>query len=102
MKKTKLVKLLQLDALNTAKRNVVARDVEAIVEALERVARDALATEGAFEVPGVCKLKVAHRKARTASNPATGAAVEVPGRWVVKAKALPGFQRSLFEEEAKP
>ncbi len=37
-----------------------------------------------FVVPGIGKLVLAHRKARMARNPQTGAAIKIPAKRVVK------------------
>jgi len=39
---------------------------------------------GAFTIPGVGKLVKAHRKARMGRNPATGVAIKIPAKTVVK------------------
>ena len=41
---------------------------------------------GEFEVPGVVKIVRQQRQARTGRNPATGAAIEIPAKTVVKAR----------------
>lgn len=40
--------------------------------------------KNSFTMPGVGKLVLAHRKARTARNPQTGAPIKVPAKKVVK------------------
>lgn len=40
--------------------------------------------KNSFTLPGVGKLVLAHRKARTARNPQTGAPIKVPAKKVVK------------------
>lgn len=49
--------------------------------------KNAKAKEG-YTVPGLCKIQVAERKARTGHNPRTGAAIKIPKAKVVKVKAL--------------
>lgn len=49
----------------------------------ESMAQDLLVA-GVCDIRGVGKLKVATRKARTGRNPATGAAMEIPAKKVVK------------------
>lgn len=55
-------------------------------EELVRLAEAELKRAGEFELPGVVKLVVQQRKARTGRNPATGAAIEIPAKTVVKAR----------------
>ena len=40
--------------------------------------------KNSFTMPGIGKLALAHRKARTARNPQTGAPIKVPAKKVVK------------------
>lgn len=40
--------------------------------------------KNAFPVPGLGKLVLAHRKARTGRNPQTGATIKIPAKRVVK------------------
>ncbi len=58
------------------------KDVAALLEKLSELAY-AQAPAG-FTVPGLGKLKLAHRKARTGRNPATGEAIKIPAKKVVK------------------
>lgn len=39
---------------------------------------------GAFTFPGIGKLKLVNRKARTGRNPATGETIQIPAKTVVK------------------
>jgi DNA-binding protein HU-beta len=41
---------------------------------------------GEFVLPGMVKLVVQNRKARKGRNPATGAAIDIPAKTVVKAR----------------
>ena len=41
---------------------------------------------GEFVIPGMVKLVVQHRKARTGRNPATKQPIEIPAKTVVKAR----------------
>lgn len=59
-----------------------------ILDALARRAAIEMSKGEDFTVPGICKLTVATRAARTGRNPSTGAAVEIPACKVVKIKAL--------------
>ena len=42
---------------------------------------------GSFTLPGIGKLVLVKRKARMARNPATGEAIEIPAKTVVKMRA---------------
>jgi DNA-binding protein HU-beta len=67
--------------------------VEAVLNTLESVAFEVLGSDGEFTVPGIVKLKTAHRAARSARNPGTGEHVAVPERTVVTAKPLSAMKR---------
>ncbi len=62
-----------------------------MLDQLSQVVNDALDNDGEITLPGVGKLKVAERPARTGRNPQTGAAIEIAAKKVIKlvpAKAL--------------
>ena len=61
---------------------ITKRDCGLVVAAFLDAVRDALARGHHIEIRGFGTFKVRHRKARTARNPRTGAAVEVPPRRV--------------------
>jgi DNA-binding protein HU-beta len=47
-----------------------------------------LKRSGEFVIPGMVKLVVQKRKARTGRNPATGAPITIPAKTVVKARIV--------------
>lgn len=66
-------------------------DVRALLEQLGEIVADALENDGEISLPGIGKLKVNERPARTGRNPQTGKAIEIAAKKVVKyvpAKAL--------------
>lgn len=65
--------------------------VKAVLEQLSEVVGDALENGAELTLPGIGKLKITERPARTGRNPQTGAAIEIAAKKVVKfvpAKAL--------------
>lgn len=56
--------------------------VDSVLEALAQLAYSE--AKNGFVVPGLGKLVLAHRNARVGRNPATGAAVQIPAKTVVK------------------
>ncbi|NLY13698.1 MAG: HU family DNA-binding protein [Gammaproteobacteria bacterium] len=62
-----------------------------VLDQLSQVVNDALDNDGEITLPGIGKLKVTERAARTGRNPQTGAAIEIAAKKVIKlvpAKAL--------------
>lgn len=65
--------------------------VNALLEQLAEIVADALENDGEISLPGIGKLKLGERPARTGRNPSTGQAIEIAAKKVVKlvpAKAL--------------
>ncbi len=65
--------------------------VRAILEQLSEIVSDSLENGNELTLPGIGKLKVTERPARTGRNPQTGKAIEIAAKKVVKfvpAKAL--------------
>ncbi|MDX1367215.1 HU family DNA-binding protein [Pseudomonas sp.] len=65
--------------------------VRAALEQLSEIVSDALENGSEITLPGIGKLKISDRPARTGRNPQTGKAIEIAAKKVVKyvpAKAL--------------
>lgn len=65
--------------------------ISTVLEQLSEIVADALENDGEITLPGIGKLKVAERPARTGRNPQTGKAIEIAAKKVIKyvpAKAL--------------
>ncbi|WP_374286596.1 HU family DNA-binding protein [Pseudomonas fluvialis] len=65
--------------------------VRAVLDQLAQIAADELEHSGEITLPGLGKLKVGERQARTGRNPQTGASIQIAAKKVVKyvpAKAL--------------
>lgn len=74
-----------IDAI-AGKTGLLKRDVEAFTTAQATLAESTLRAGNDFMVPGVVTMKSTDRAARTGRNPATGDAVHIPAKRVVKAK----------------
>ncbi|VXB94560.1 DNA-binding protein HU 1 [Pseudomonas sp. 8AS] len=59
-------------------------DVRALLEQLGEIVADALENDGEISLPGIGKLKVSERPARTGRNPQTGKAIQIAAKKVVK------------------
>lgn len=78
MTKTQLINAISAEMENTTKTHV-----RAFLEALVAVTGKTLKKEQKFVIPGVVKfvlVKVGPKAARTARNPSTGAAMQVPAK----------------------
>ncbi|MED5609700.1 MULTISPECIES: HU family DNA-binding protein [Pseudomonas] len=65
--------------------------VRGVFEQLAGIVQDALENDGELTLPGIGKLKVSERAARTGRNPQTGKSIEIAAKRVVRfvpAKAL--------------
>lgn len=58
--------------------------VDAVLNRLSIVTARTLKAGGDVPLPGIGKLKSSQRAARTGRNPATGTAIEIPAKTVVK------------------
>ena len=58
--------------------------VRAVLEQLSQIVADQLENAQEITLPGVGKLKVTQRPARTGRNPSTGAAIEIAAKNVIK------------------
>ena len=65
--------------------------VRAVLEQLAQIVGDQLDNGGEITLPGVGKLKVTERPARTGRNPSTGAAIEIAAKKVIKLVVAKGL-----------
>lgn len=61
-------------------------DVREFFDELQRLSERQLQDAGEFTLPGIAKLVLQKREARTGRNPATGEAIQIPAKQVVKAR----------------
>lgn len=78
MKKSDLIAAL------AAHTNTTKAEAARALDALKAIAALEIANGRTFEIPGVIALSVQTRAARAARNPATGEAINVPAKRVVK------------------
>lgn len=67
------------EAVGTSK-----KDATTMIDTLASIACREVKSKGEFTVPGLGKLALDNRKARMGRNPATGEAIQIPARKVVK------------------
>jgi DNA-binding protein HU-beta len=78
-----------------AKLEVKASEAKTIVEAFSDIVKTALDSGDEVTIPAVGKLKVQTRPARNGRNPATGVAIEIPAKRVVKFSPASEFNESF-------
>ena len=61
-------------------------DVRELFDELQRLCERQLQESGEFTLPGIAKLVLQKREARMGRNPATGEAIQIPAKQVVKAR----------------
>lgn len=82
-----------------AEKSVVTRGrAEEVLAALSTVVIEGLSDDGEVVLPGIGKLKLSERAARTARNPKTGESVDVPAKTVVKL----GVSKGLADAVGSP
>ena len=67
-----------------------------LFDELTVLAEKELKRSGEFQLPGMGKLVVQKRKARMGRNPATGEAIKIPAKTVVKAKIAKPLKDSVL------
>jgi DNA-binding protein HU-beta len=70
--------------------------VRDMFEELLSLSERELKRSGEFVIPGVCKLVVQRRKAREGRNPATGEAIKIPAKTVVKARIAKALKDAVL------
>jgi DNA-binding protein HU-beta len=71
------------------------KSVDAIFEELAMLAAKETKATGAFTIPGIGKLTLKKRKARMGRNPATGEAIKIPAKTVVKMRPSKACQEAI-------
>ena len=95
MTQTQLVRTL---AETCEVNNKVARQ---FLECLSSVAVNEVKKNGVFVLPGLGRLVKVERKARTGRNPATGEAIKIPAKKVVKFRVAKAAKDSIVPPKKK-
>ena len=74
---------------------------KSILEEIGDLAAKNTKSIGEFTIPGVGKLVKQKRKARTGRNPATGEAIEIPAKTVVKMRLSKAFKDAVVPPKKK-
>lgn len=89
MKKTDLIRVLATDA------NVTHKQAAAVLESLGNAVSAVLRSGDEVTLPGIGKMVVTKRPARTARNPQTGESMQVPAKNVAKLRVSSELANSL-------
>jgi len=77
------------------------KDAAAIVEEFSELAIGETKKMGEFTLPGVGKLVKQKRKARMGRNPATGEAIKIPAKTVLKMRLAKALKDAIIPPAAK-
>lgn len=75
--------------------NLSKTTVRLVIDALPDAASSFLKKDGSVTLPGIGKLKVATKAARTGRNPRTGESVQIPAKTVVKFSASKAIEEAV-------
>ena len=78
--------------------NLRRGDVRAFFDELQQLCEKQLQESGEFTLPGIAKLVLQKREARMGRNPATGEAIEIPAKQVVKARIAKQLKDAVLPE----
>ena len=90
----------QIIAAVAEKTGVEKKAVEDILDVLAKLAYENAKDE--FTVPGIGKLIVVDRKARTARNPQTGAAIQIPAKKALKFRIAKAAKDAILGGATQP
>jgi DNA-binding protein HU-beta len=78
------------------KTGMAKKDVAGLMEAMVNLAFVEVKKSGEFVIHGIGKLVKVNRKARVGRNPATGAAVNIPAKTVVKFRVAKAAKEAVL------
>ncbi|MCZ7583079.1 MAG: HU family DNA-binding protein [Deltaproteobacteria bacterium] len=70
-----------------------------VVEEFASLASNQVKKNGSFTLPGIGKIVLQKRKARMGRNPATGEAIKIPAKTVVKARLAKSFSETIVPKK---
>ena len=83
------------------KAGVTKVQADKVIDALLCVAFAATKKDGSFTIPGLGKLAVTDKKARTGINPKTKEKIKIPAKKVVKLKLAKGAKDAIVPPKKK-
>ena len=77
------------------------RAASAVIDEMASLAVSETKKAGSFTIPGIGKLVLQKRKARKGRNPATGEAIKIPAKTVVKMRIAKACKESIVPAKRK-
>ena len=74
----------QISAAVAEANGITKKEATDLLANIADLALESTKATGAFTFPGIGKLKLVNRQARTGRNPATGETIQIPAKTVVK------------------
>ena len=78
------------------KNGLTQKQAEGFLTSLVELAIDQ--ADVGLKIPNFCTVRKKERKARQGRNPATGEAIQIPAKTVVKIKELGSFKKAVLEK----
>ncbi len=98
---TKRMTQTQLIRLLAERCELSNKTVRQFMEALAETAMNETKKKGVFVLPGIGRLVKSHRKARMGRNPATGEAIKIAAKTVVKFRVAKAAKDSIAPSKSK-
>jgi DNA-binding protein HU-beta len=96
MSKSKIIAHLA-DKVSTTEKPVSKKQVSTFFDELFKLAVKEAKGSGKFVIPGIGRAVKAHRKARMGRNPATGEAIKIKAKTVVRLRAAKAFKDAVLK-----
>jgi DNA-binding protein HU-beta len=96
MSKSKIIAHLA-EKVSTKDKPVSKKQVSSFFDELFNLAVKEAKSSGKFVIPGLGRAVKAHRKARMGRNPATGEAIKIKAKTVVRLRAAKAFKDAVLK-----
>ena len=96
LSKSKIIAHLS-DKVSTPEKPISKKQVSSFFDELFKLAVKESKSAGKFVIPGIGRAVKAHRKARMGRNPATGEAIKIKAKTVVRLRAAKAFKDAVLK-----
>jgi DNA-binding protein HU-beta len=79
--------------------DLTRKTATSVLEEIATLAVSEIRKSGSFTIPGIGKLVVSKRKARTGRNPATGQPIKIPAKTVAKMRIAKAAKESIVPKK---